>query len=80
MNMAPPQDPIPVRGQQIRVIVPREVGNNLEQLQKTLANVMGRLGCARCTSGYDLRLIQECDFVVNAKTLAPEGLSAIEQG
>ena len=80
MNHAPAQDPVPSRGNTIRVFVPHEVAYNLERLQKTLANVVDRLGCPGCHSGFDVRFIQERDFVVNPKSLAVEDLSAVERG
>jgi hypothetical protein len=60
-------DPMPLRG--VRVFVPAEVAFNLEKMQKVTANLLGRLGCPGCHSGFDIRFIHELDFIVNAKTM-----------
>ncbi len=39
--------------------IPVAVSSNLGLLQKTVANIAGRLGCTPCTSGFDLLLRQE---------------------
>ena len=80
MKMGLPQDPVPRHTNQVSVIVPHEVAYSLERLQKVLANVMGRLGHPGCTSGFDLRLIMEREFVVDAKTLAVEGINQADRG
>ena len=80
MNQSLLHDLVPFRNNTIRVVVPHEVAYNLDRLQKTLANVMGRLGHPGCHSGFDIRFIQEREFVVNPKTLAVEGINAVERG
>jgi len=57
----------------VRIVVPREVAFNLERMQKVTANLLGRLGCSQCHSGFDIRFLQELDFVVNSKTLEVQG-------
>lgn len=81
MNVALPQDPVPIRPvNQVRVIIPHDVAYNLEKLQKVMASVLGRLGCQGCTSGFDIRFIQERDFLVNAKTLGVEPINPMGLG
>jgi hypothetical protein len=53
----------------VRVFVPTEVAYDLEKTQQVFAGVLSRLGCQACCSGFDIRLIQELDFVVNPENL-----------
>lgn len=57
----------------IRVTIPAEVGYDLKNLQKTIGNVMGRLGCPACCSGFDISFLNS-DFVVDPKTLGVKSL------
>ena len=41
----------------------------LEQTQKIVANTLGRLGCGRCFSGFDIRFAHINELIVNPKTL-----------
>ncbi len=52
-------------GNIVRVTIPAEVAFNLEKMHKVTAGILGRLGCAACHSGYDIRFLVERDFVVN---------------
>ena len=36
---------------------------DLKKMQKVTANVLGRLGCPACHSGFDIRFIQARDYV-----------------
>jgi hypothetical protein len=40
----------------VRVSLPASVASNVDGLKKSIASVLGRLGCAACCSGYDIRL------------------------
>lgn len=51
----------------VRVTIPAEVAFNLDKMHKVTAGILGRLGCAACHSGFDIRFIAERDFVVNPK-------------
>jgi hypothetical protein len=66
-RFALPQDPDALRP--VRVVVSGEVAFDLKKMQKVTANLLGRLGCPACHSGFDIRFIQALDFVVNPKTL-----------
>jgi hypothetical protein len=57
----------------VRVVVPTEVLFNFDKMQKVTANVLGRLGCPSCHSGFDIRFLRETDFLVNVKTLDVHG-------
>lgn len=52
----------------ITVNIPGRGVDNLEAVQKVVANTLGRLGCGACLSGFDIRLRQVRDLVVNPKT------------
>jgi hypothetical protein len=66
-GLALPQDPDPIRP--VRLVVSGEIAFDLKKMQKVTANLLGRLGCPACHSGFDIRFIQALDFVVNPKTL-----------
>jgi hypothetical protein len=42
---------------------------SLDQAHKLVANVLGKLGCGGCFSGFDIRFTHFTDFQVNPKTL-----------
>ncbi|WP_369977395.1 hypothetical protein [Xanthomonas bundabergensis] len=49
----------------VTIAVPVSVGNDIEQLNKVTREILGRLGCAGCHSGFDFRFVIERDFRVN---------------
>lgn len=51
----------------VRVTVPVSVYFNLDQMQKVQREILGRLGCMACTSGWDIRYDIEHMFEVNEK-------------
>ena len=51
----------------VRVTIPADVAFSLEKMSKVTAGILGRLGCAACHSGFDIRFIAERDFVVDPK-------------
>lgn len=63
----------------VRVFIPADVAFSLEKMNKVTANVLGRLGCAQCHSGFDIRFIHELDFVINPKTLEAQGMPIAER-
>ncbi len=58
----------------VRVTIPAEAAFSLDKLQKIVGNTMARLGCPGCTSGRDILIHSENEFVVNAKTLDVTGI------
>lgn len=55
-------------GGAVVVSVPHKGVNNLETVNKIVANTLGRLGCGGCFSGFDIRFKHLQDLVVNPKT------------
>ncbi len=51
----------------VRVSVPPSVYFNLDAIQKTQKDILGRLGCLACCSGWDIRFDLQREFVVDAK-------------
>lgn len=47
------------RGGVVQVSIPAGAANDLKVMQKITANVLGKLGCLACHSGFDIRFIQE---------------------
>jgi hypothetical protein len=54
---------------QIRVQVTSEISNDFEKSTAVMKNILGRLGCPACTSGFDIRLEEITSYVVNPATL-----------
>ena len=63
LAFALPQDPVPLRG--VTAMLPSKVSYNLEQVQKVVANIADRLGCAACCSGFDITFLHEREFLVD---------------
>lgn len=49
----------------VRVSVPKDVLYNLDKFQAVQKDILGRLGCLACCSGYDIRFDFEERFVVD---------------
>jgi len=49
----------------VRVSVPANVLNDLDSIQRVQADVLGRLGCPSCCSGFDIRLDLVRQFLVD---------------
>ncbi len=49
----------------VRVAVPASVHNNLEMIQKVQREILGKLGCLACCSGWDIRFDFQKQFVVD---------------
>jgi hypothetical protein len=59
-----PQDPVPI----VNVLVPTEVMNDIGAINKVAADVLGKLGCAACCSGFDIAFRRQLDdFRVDGK-------------
>ena len=50
----------------VTVRVPVDVAFDLEKAQAVQREVLGRLGCQGCTSGFDIRFVHETEFIVDA--------------
>jgi len=51
----------------VRVTLPREVAYDLDRFTKIQKDILGKLGCLACCSGFDIRWDFEQRFVVDAK-------------
>jgi hypothetical protein len=51
----------------VRVTVPVKVLYDRKALNKVTDEVLGRLGCLGCHSGFDIRFLLEQDYSVNEK-------------
>ena len=52
----------PARGV-ITVAIPEKVNGNIEALTRAVGNVVGKLGCAACCSGFDILFRREINFM-----------------
>ena len=59
-------DPMPGRGV-VTVRIPAEIAFEAGKLAKATANVLNRLGCPGCHSGFDIRFIHELDFAIDSQ-------------
>lgn len=48
----------------VHVTVPSTVFHNLDKMHGITKQVLGRLGCPACHSGFDIRFRQEIEFRV----------------
>jgi hypothetical protein len=55
------------RTKPVRISLPASVAYNVDALQKSIAEIVDRLGCTRCFSGADCVFQLERDWVVNEK-------------
>ena len=53
------------KGGVVSVTIPASVAGNLATMQKITANVLGKLGCGQCHSGFDIRFNME-DLIFKA--------------
>lgn len=53
--------------QPVTVVLPRKNVGKLDDVNKIVASTLGKLGCARCFSGFDIRF-RPGDLVVNPQT------------
>ena len=61
--------PLPPRGDRVRVFVPNDVAFDLKKMNKITASVLAKLGCGGCHSGRILDFVSLQNFVVNPETL-----------
>ena len=53
----------------VTVHIPPRGVDNLAAVQKVVANTLGRLGCGGCFSGFDIRLTQINELIVDPRSL-----------
>jgi len=51
----------------VRVSIPAAVANDLDKFTKVQKDILGKLGCMACCSGWDIRYDLEQRFLVNKK-------------
>ena len=57
----------------VRVYLPHHTAHDLDAVGRISRQVLERLGCPGCTSGFDIRFVELRDFVVD-----PDGLDIRE--
>ena len=62
-----------VANRTVQVSVPQEIAFDAKKMTRVTASVLRKLGCPSCHSGFDVRFVQELDFVVDPKTLDVNG-------
>lgn len=53
----------------VHVAISPEIAFDAKKMQKVTANLLGRLGCPACHSGFDIRFRHLLDYVVNPASL-----------
>lgn len=48
----------------VNVKVSSQTFNNLDRMQSVMRDVLGRLGCMACCSGFDIRFSTEVEFLL----------------
>ena len=84
--MSSSQDPIPpvqfpVRSElrTIQVSVPDSFHKNASKMKEVMDQVLGKLGCSACHSGYDIRFARHAELTVLAKGASFEIRTESEQ-
>jgi len=67
MAVTPVRPKAPQAAQSVTVALPRKNIGRLDDVNKIVASTLGRLGCPKCFSGFDLRF-RPGDLVVNPQT------------
>jgi hypothetical protein len=57
--------PATVQSNVVRVVVPAEVAFDLDKIQAVQKDILKRLGCLACCSGWDIRFDMEREFIVD---------------
>lgn len=57
----------------LTVTLPPKVSGNIDSLNKAIATVMGKLGCAACCSGFDILFRKEQDMLALDESLRVQG-------
>ena len=58
----------------VRVSLPADVVNDLEKFQRVQKDILGRLGCTACCSGWDIRWDAFQDFHVDKELNVKGGI------
>jgi hypothetical protein len=69
-----PVDPIPLRP--INVMVSPSGLDNIDSLNKVVSTVLGKLGCAFCSSGFDILFQRELDYFAVDEKFNVQGFGA----
>ena len=64
-------------GRTVHVVVPAQIAFNLDRMQTVTREILGRLGCDKCHSGWDIRFRLETDFIVDEQGKVRGGLGPI---
>jgi len=64
--------PLPPRGDRVRVYVTREVAFDLQKMTRVTQSILTKVGCGGCHSGRFLEFQMIEDYVINPKTLEPQ--------
>jgi hypothetical protein len=65
--------PVRSKGAAVTVVLPHKDINNIDHVHKIVASTLGKLGCGRCFSGFDIRF-SPGDLVVNPQTFEVDAL------
>jgi hypothetical protein len=60
----------------VRVTIPADVAFDLDRFQSVQKDILGRLGCMACCSGWDIRFDIQRRFVVDANLKVRDALAA----
>lgn len=58
----------------VRVSIPADVHADLAKFQRVQKEILGKLGCQACCSGWDIRFNVQKQFMVDAKLAVQEVL------
>jgi hypothetical protein len=67
---------IPTTSNTVHVSIPAEVAFDLDRFHSVQKDILGRLGCSACCSGWDIRFEIQRRFVVDADLNVRDQLSA----
>lgn len=57
----------------VSAAMPTAVSYDIDQVQKAVANIAGRLGCPACCSGFDITFRNQLDFLVDKELGVTQG-------
>jgi hypothetical protein len=66
-------NPQPIPPGRVFVMIPDEVNNNIEAIQKALTSTVGKLGCQACCSGFDIFFQRELDMIAFDEKVNAQG-------
>lgn len=58
----------------VRVSIPSEIHSDLAKFQRVQKEILGKLGCPACCSGWDIRFNVQKQFLVDGKLAVQEVL------